>query len=423
MAIRHYSSTAVAATLTEAVDSSATAFKVSTTDGWPASTPFTLIVDHDLATEEVVEVTSLSGLIATVVRGVDSTSAVAHGFGAVLRHGVSGRDHREANQHVNATQNVHGIGSGNSVVGTDTTQVLKNKTINSADNTVTVAQGDVTGLGTALGAKADKSITVTGSGGISGGGDLSANRVLTIADSAIASGKIANGAIVTDKLATDSVTSVKLVVGSVTTDKIAAAAVTVDKVAPTVGLLPTGAVVPFAGSTAPTGFLLCDGAAVSRSTYATLFAVVGTTFGEGDGSTTFNVPDLRGQTVVGVAGDWSELDAVGKTHGARTHTLSESEMPAHVHSGPSHTHTGTTGSSTVDATVANGVATGTNGSSTNPVARGDDDDYVRVIRSSSHNHSFTTNASGTGNTGSKGGGGAHNNTQPSMALNYILRAA
>lgn len=62
----------------------------------------------------------------------------------------------------------------------------------------------------------------------------------------------------------------------------------------------TGFVWPYAGSSAPTGFLLCDGAAVSRSTYSLLYAVIGTTFGVGDGSTTFNVPDLRGSVVLGV---------------------------------------------------------------------------------------------------------------------------
>lgn len=64
--------------------------------------------------------------------------------------------------------------------------------------------------------------------------------------------------------------------------------------------IPIGAVVPYAGSTAPTGWLLCYGQAVSRSTYATLFGIISTTYGTGDGSTTFNVPDLRGRVVAGL---------------------------------------------------------------------------------------------------------------------------
>lgn len=70
-----------------------------------------------------------------------------------------------------------------------------------------------------------------------------------------------------------------------------------------VPVIPTGSVISFAGQTAPEGWLLCQGQAVSRTTYAQLFAVIGTTFGSGDGSTTFNLPDLRGRVAVGVDSD------------------------------------------------------------------------------------------------------------------------
>lgn len=59
-------------------------------------------------------------------------------------------------------------------------------------------------------------------------------------------------------------------------------------------IVPTGQVIDYAGAAAPNGFLLCNGAAVSRTTYAALFAVIGTTYGAGDGSTTFNVPNVSG---------------------------------------------------------------------------------------------------------------------------------
>ena len=71
----------------------------------------------------------------------------------------------------------------------------------------------------------------------------------------------------------------------------------------TIGGVPVGAVFHFAASTAPTGFLKANGAAVSRTTYAALFAITGTTYGVGDGSTTFNVPDLRGEFIRGWADD------------------------------------------------------------------------------------------------------------------------
>ena len=64
-------------------------------------------------------------------------------------------------------------------------------------------------------------------------------------------------------------------------------------------LVPIGAILAYSGASAPTGWVLCDGAAISRTTYATLFANIGTNFGAGDGSTTFNVPDLRGRVLVG----------------------------------------------------------------------------------------------------------------------------
>ena len=75
--------------------------------------------------------------------------------------------------------------------------------------------------------------------------------------------------------------------------------VTQAKLASSVILIPTGMIAPFAMSTAPTGWLECDGSAVSRTTYADLFTALSTTHGVGDGSTTFNIPDLRGEFIRG----------------------------------------------------------------------------------------------------------------------------
>ena len=70
--------------------------------------------------------------------------------------------------------------------------------------------------------------------------------------------------------------------------------------APTSDSVPTGVLNPYAGATAPAGWLLCFGQAISRTTYSTLFTAIGTTYGVGDGSTTFNLPDMRGQGTAGL---------------------------------------------------------------------------------------------------------------------------
>lgn len=79
-------------------------------------------------------------------------------------------------------------------------------------------------------------------------------------------------------------------------------------------IMPTGVVLPFGGTSAPNGFLIADGTAVSRTEYAALFAVIGTSFGIGDGSTTFNLPDLRGRFIRGVDGSaGNDPDSSGRT--------------------------------------------------------------------------------------------------------------
>lgn len=161
-------------------------------------------------------------------------------------------------------------------------------------------------------------------------------------------------------------------------------------VAAPIGVIPTGAVMPFAGSTAPSGYLLCDGQAVSRAAYSNLFAVISTTYGVGDGATTFNVPDLRGRVAAGLdnmGGNSAdrvtdtEADSLGGSVGAETHTLIEDEMPVHNHN------------------MGGEVLTGQAG-----------------IRS--WNSGSSGNRSSTLTTG---GGAAHNNMQPTLFLNYIIK--
>lgn len=93
--------------------------------------------------------------------------------------------------------------------------------------------------------------------------------------------------------------------------------------------VPIGSLLDFAGTTAPTNYLTCDGSAVSRTTYAALYAVIGTVWGSGDGSTTFNLPDIRRRATIGSGGTGTSTigNSVGSTGGAETVSLVRNEIP------------------------------------------------------------------------------------------------
>lgn len=128
-------------------------------------------------------------------------------------------------------------------------------------------------------------------------------------------------------------------------------------------LAPIGAVVPFWGLQEPAGWLLCKGQAVSRATYKELFDVIGTRSGAGNGSTTFNVPDLRESLIYGVGDSGSFTQTMGAAVGEKTHTLTLAEMPSHSHplSTNNQAHSfawGASGSVHVPVSAVGGAATG-----------------------------------------------------------------
>ena len=144
--------------------------------------------------------------------------------------------------------------------------------------------------------------------------------------------------------------------------------------------VPSGVIFPYGVATPPAGYLLCDGAAVSRTTYANLFAAIGVVYGVGDGSTTFNLPDSAGNVPVGIGG--SGVTNLADTGGAQTHTLITDEMPVHTHN----------------------QATRAGSGSHDYITHDSDSYYVNDLP-----------------TSSAGGGGSHNNMQPYFGVEYIIK--
>jgi len=165
-----------------------------------------------------------------------------------------------------------------------------------------------------------------------------------------------------------------------------------------VSTIPSGTIVPYGGSTTPSGWLLCGGQAVSRSTYADLFTAISTIYGSGDGSTTFNVPDLRGRAAVG-RDDMGSATAsrvtsvgggivgvsLGAAGGFQAFTQTAGEMPDHVHEMTGMYIPGTVGGGSVEYYGGS-----------RPLYAGPD-------------------------TGAAGGSFIHKNMQPSIILNYIIK--
>lgn len=141
---------------------------------------------------------------------------------------------------------------------------------------------------------------------------------------------------------------------------------------------PIGTIEAYSGNTAPNGYLLCDGSAVSRTTYSDLFDVIGTTYGTGDGSTTFNLPNIKGKVVVMLDSNDTDFDTLGKTGGSKY-------LQRHTHTAPK------------------GARLVTNDGTMLAVQ-----DFVVASDST-----FTTSEAGTGDSG---------NLQPYIVLNYIIKA-
>lgn len=142
MSLRYYRN-GQATSLSDAVTAFDASIEVDQASGFPTQFPYTLIIDPDTLLEEVVDVTSASGTTLTVTRGADGTTSNSHAAGAVVYHGVSARDHAEANSHVNAISGVHGTTG--AIVDTASDQVISgNKTFS---GTLATSGGPVVSTG------------------------------------------------------------------------------------------------------------------------------------------------------------------------------------------------------------------------------------------------------------------------------------
>jgi microcystin-dependent protein len=162
------------------------------------------------------------------------------------------------------------------------------------------------------------------------------------------------------------------------------------------GGIPIGAIMPFAGTTAPPGWLACNGSQISRLTYAQLYAVVGNGYGAGDGSSTFNLPNLEGRFPLG---SLSGTYAATSTGGAATVALTTGQLPAHTHgSTGDHTHT-------VAGRATAGTATG-----------------GQNVSATTAGANLTSSTDGAHTHTSVGSGLAHENLPPYLTILYIVRA-
>jgi microcystin-dependent protein len=197
---------------------------------------------------------------------------------------------------------------------------------------------------------------------------------------------------------------------------------------------PTGGLMLWPTASPPANWLICNGTAVSRATYATLFAVVGTTFGAGNGSTTFNLPNYTDRMPIGAGSSYS----VNSQGGSATTTLTTTELPSHSHSASSSSSSSSTFSGSAGSTSVTNIdhnhneswaapdfggpitAARLNANGVQPVTGG-------MNSNTTHNHAFTpagsvsTSTSTTTTVGSTGSGAAFTNLPPYLGIYFIIK--
>ncbi|QZD98976.1 minor tail protein [Microbacterium phage Jefe] len=155
----------------------------------------------------------------------------------------------------------------------------------------------------------------------------------------------------------------------------------------------TGEMKMWSGPAAPSGWILAQGQALSRADYPDLFALIGTTYGAGNGTTTFNLPDMRGRVPVGLDSSQTEFDQMGEKSGAKTHTLTTGQMPSHTHDSGSFT----------DGFAAHATSGGGGA-------------FRAVFASGASGEAFYYRQ-----PASQGSNQAHNNLQPYIVVQFIIK--
>lgn len=436
----------------------------STPSGWPAAgAPFFVVIDPGTAKEEKLSVVYVSGTTLNVVdetdytdpwdtspngRGVDDTTAYQHESGAVIYPVFTAREADQANELVasytaNGDIVVHGSTSFKKIAVGMNAHVLQ------ADSSITdggVKWGQVTADGIATDAVTADKIAA----GAVGASELASN--------AVEEAKINAGAVTAAKIGSSAVETAKINNGAVTAAKLASDSIQL--------LAPTGSITQYGGSSAPTGWLLCDGTEVAIATYTALYNVLtssGTVFpfgantngSGGAGSTHFRLPNFKGRVPVGLDSGQTEFDTMGETGGAKTHTLTIAEMPSHGHTQDAHNHSQNAHGHTIN-NHAHGASISTDGNHNHEIpsrtttstshshvtslrvasapSPSNANDFTWTSDNGSHNHSITVDAAGLGannNTATNvpttatnqntGGSGSHNNLQPYITINYIVK--